>query len=178
MPTSMPFVAPVDMTTGGGIHNLADPAAQGDASTMRRMGSFYTAPAATTLTTGSNGGAATKLGQFTFTAVAGRRYLVRVTGPLNNDTGNAILWRILWVAGATVTTANGTNCLEAQCVTGQGFTQATYAENELCTANGNALTAGTVAMGLFVQCVAGSGSSRYGNGSTQPCIVSCYDVGT
>lgn len=172
----MPIVAPVDMSSLN-LHNLADPAAKADASTIWRVGSFQVAPTATTLTTASNGGVETKLGQFTFTAVAGRRYAVRVSGPLNNDNGNAILWRIRWFVGATVTAANGTNCLEAQCVTGQSFTQSVGAETECCTANGNAISAGSVAMGLFVQCVAGTNNSKYGNGATQPVLLTCYDIG-
>jgi hypothetical protein len=172
MPLSMPVVTPVDMSSLN-LHNVADPAAVSDASTMRRMGSYFDTSVATLVTS------EVKLGQFTFTAVSGRRYKVEASGPLTNSAGYASTLRVRWATGSTVSTS-GNVLFELPCAVAVNLTQMVAAAVEACTANSNALTAGTVSIGLFAQqTIAGTGgSARYGNGTPQPSMVAAYDVGT
>jgi hypothetical protein len=144
-----------------------------NAAGLGRMGSYQDTSGATSATT------EVKLGQFTFTAVAGRRYRLSISGPQNNSatTGSptASLLRARWAVGATVTTA-GTALLEVQATDYNGLTEMSSGVVEIAPGT---FTAGTVAVGLFFQGVLiNSGTSKYGNGSVQPSIVSVEDIGT
>lgn len=140
-----------------------------NASGLGRMGSFISTSGATIQV------AEVKLGQFTFTAVAGRRYRLVMSGPQNNDTGNACLLRARWAAGATVTTS-GAVILEVPCTGTASLTQGTCGEAEIAPGT---LTAGTVAVGVFFQGnTIGSGNSKYGNGAAQPTLIYVEDIGT
>jgi hypothetical protein len=162
------------------IINVLTPSASTDAATkgyvdsgpgIGRMGTLQDTSAAQVITSASG---EVKIGQISFTAVAGRRYEVRASGVLNNDTGNAVMYRVRWVAGATVTVANGAIILEVPCCTTQGFGQQVYGMIE----EPGVFTAGTVSVGLFALTNAGSGNSRWGDGSVRPSVLTVRDIGT
>lgn len=164
------------------IVNMLTPTASTDAATkgyvdngagIGRMGELNDVSAATLITSATG---EVKIGQFTFTAVSGRRYEVRAGGVLNNDTGNAVMYRVRWATGATVTTS-GTALLEVPCCTTQGFGQSVNGQVDACTANSNAITAGAVAIGLFAVVNAGTNNSRWGDGALRPSVLVVKDIG-
>jgi hypothetical protein len=123
-----------------------------------------------------------KIGQITFTAVAGRRYLANACGALTNSgAGYASAFSLRWNASSNVTVANGTQFLVIQNSAIQ-FTQYVSGQRQLKTSGtgANVIGTGTISVGVFaVQQAAGSGGScSWGNGAIQPTTLTVEDVGT
>jgi len=145
-----------------------------NAAGLGRMGSYQNTSGATSATS------EVKLGQFTFTANAARRYRLFVSGPQNNvgsgTLQTASLLRARIQSGSTVAVDGGTVALEVQAVDYGGLTEMTCGVVELPPGT---FTSGTWAVGLFFQGVLiNSGTSKYGNGAAQPSIVYVDDIGT
>jgi hypothetical protein len=165
----MPIVAPVDMSSLN-LHNVADPAATSDASTMRRIGSYQNTDNSVVMTT------EVLLGSFTVALSALRRYRLSISGSINTSEDNAtVAWfQCRYASGGTVTTA-GTQLLVVEQANTHGWNQACSNWKELPPGT---FTTGTYTLGLTVARAAGTGTTKYGGGAIQPAILDLYDVGT
>lgn len=135
---------------------------------LGRIGSVSNTAIATNVT------AEVLLGSVTFTAIAGRRYRIDVSGSVNGPTGSAVGFRIRWAVGGSVTTS-GTDIYEVQ---GLPVTNLSETIAGFCEAP-NIFTAGSVTVGLFaVQLASGGGTTKYGNGTLQPSNMLITDIGT
>lgn len=111
----------------------------------------------------------------TFTAVSGRRYRVDVSGSFNGPTGSALAFRCRWAVGASVTTS-GADFYEVQALPVSGLSETSSGFTEVAPGT---FTAGQVTVGAFaIQLATGGGTTKYGNGTLQPTVISITDVGT
>lgn len=166
----------IDFGSVGQVANLPDPTTAQQAATknyvdvtgLGRMAGLKDTTAATTMTS------EVKIGQATFTAVTGRRYLFSVCGALTNSaSGYASALTVRYTAGATVTTS-GTQVLVAQNSAIQ-FTQYVAGFVEV-----TGIAAGQTAVGVFAvqQAATSGGTTSWGNGSVQPTSLRVDDIGT